>query len=328
MKPFPTHSSILATLSLLCLCAVPLSASAIGLGELVVLSEIGQPLHAEVLLITSADERPVAGCFSLKTGGNNDLPGIGRAQLRLKKKQQQWKLRIRGNTPLNEPLATFAIHLACGLALQRAYVVMPQPPSEGKKSAKMGRTTSDIALSANADIDTGDEAVAEPQPRVRKENKRLARKKPEPIAAPPSDRLILSTSSGLLDDLPAISTEETEGRMLRLETNLAQLENSLKNLDKALALNAESKALRQQLQMAETLQLAATPNITTNQKTNFQSWRQWLALLFGILLGGTLSAGLLQWLSTKKTSQPTTPLAQTGLSKSTKSQRKAKRSAK
>lgn len=325
MKPFPTRSSALATLGL---CALPLSVGAAGLGELIVLSQIGDPLRAEIAMITTAEERLEASCFSLNSASDDSLPGIGKARLRLKKLRQQWQLQVLGNTPLNEPLATLGVHMGCGLELQRDYIVMPLPPGEKNTLDTSRRRSTDTPVRPATALDSESPEAAAASPStatITGENKRRSRKKPEPTTPPQTDRLVLSSSTMLKENPAPPAAGDVEIRMLRLETSLEQLENSLKNLDTALALSAESVALRRELQLADTLE-PATPSVAPPDKNNaHQSWRQWLELILGTVLGGVLTASLLQWLNSRSTRLPPARLPQTGLSRSTKSQRKPKR---
>ena len=295
------------------------------------LSQIGEPLRAEIALITTADERLEASCFSLKSASDADLPGIGKARLRLKKRRQHWQLQLIGNTPLNEPLATLGVHMGCGLELQRDYIVMPLPPGEKKNLDAPRRRPTDTPASIATEIDTESaySPTNSPSPSSSTgENKRRTRKKPAPTTPLQMDRLVLSSSTMLKENPAPPSAEDVETRMLRLETSLEQLENSLKNLDKALALSAESMALRHELQLADTLQPASPPTAPVAESKAPQPWRQWLELVLGTLLGGVLTASGLQWLNTRSTRLPPVRLPQTGLSRSTKSQRKPKRAVK
>ena len=53
-------------------------ASAVGFGDIVLLSRIGEPLRAEVPILACSDESVDAACFSLANIRNSELPVISR----------------------------------------------------------------------------------------------------------------------------------------------------------------------------------------------------------------------------------------------------------
>lgn len=101
----------------------------------------------------------------------------------------------------------------------------------------------------------------------------------------------------LLDyTLPRTVSDETEERMLRMETSLARLNESLLSLDKALALGAEAQAAEHELQLAIAMHNPPAAGPLPPEQGE-PAWQKWLELIFGTLLGGVLSAVALQWLS-------------------------------
>lgn len=272
---------------LLCLLLSPLPARAAGLGELSMLSRIGEPLRAEITLLASGDEKLAAPCFSLERIGNAELPVITKARIQLLRQGKRHYLSLTTTTPLHEPLATLRLRAGCGAELVRDYALMPLPPDSRIEHAALAPSDS--------------QPSREPRPTTRRESvqpqkpaSQLAR---SPAKAPPArgDRLLLSTSLSFAEPLPPALSDETEARLLRMETSLARLNESLQKLDGALALRQEAQTLRQELQIAQAIQEAPAAGPLAARETAI--WRQWLELIFGTLLGGVLSAVGLQWLS-------------------------------
>lgn len=292
---------------------------AAGLGELSVHSAIGAPLQARIAIISEEGEPLDDSCFSLRSTRDPELPDIGPARLRLERQPHGWFLDIRGQSPLNEPLANLSVRIDCGPALQRDYIVLPLPP--GSSSAEMAQTPArqrsrrnspaTTAASEEFAASTADSPPAAPRPR--------AAKKSQAPAAPQADRLILSTTP--------LAIGENENQRLRLETSLQQLQQSLDSLNQALSLRAESQRLRRELQMAENLQALPALTLANDPLRGEPPWRQWLELIFGMFVGGAISAFGLQWLTSHHAPPARAQAAQTGLSRSRNSQRKAKRPA-
>ena len=107
----------------------PALASAIGLGEIALHSRIGQPLMAEVPIISS-HEAPLATCFSMVALRGSDFPVITNAKPRLIKRGSSYILQIVGSQPISEPIFAVGIRANCGYDIEREYVLMPEPPIE------------------------------------------------------------------------------------------------------------------------------------------------------------------------------------------------------
>ena len=245
-------------------------------------------MRAEISIIATPEEKLEATCFSLGKIKDADLPVITGAQLVLKKQRGQLQLRISGNRALNEPLATLRLHAACGFELQRDYIVMPMLPDSRIEQIDTPPPV------ARLDPPSATKPRREPKP-ASKSTSETTPTSTKPAAR--SDRLVLGSSPMLLDyTLPKTVSDETEERMLRMETSLARLNESLQSLDKALALGAEAQAAEHELQLAIAMHNppAAGPLALAPEEP---AWRKWLELIFGTLLGGVLSALALQWLS-------------------------------
>ena len=292
MKPSP--------LLALCLLLPPLSGTAAGLGELAVLSRIGEPLRAEVGIIATPEENLEAICFSLENVRNADLPVITRARLTLEKHRGSWHLRIAAGAALNEPLATLRLRAGCGVELQRDYIVMPLPPDSRIELAEPAPRPAEIAPPPKQRPAPPRELASKPRNPVENAQQKALPAPAKLTQAPvrtQSDRLVLGSSPMLLDyTLPKTVSDETEERMLRMETSLARLNESLQSLDSALALGVEARTLEQELQLAIALQNPPAAGPLPPEQGE-PAWRKWLELIFGTLLGGVLSALALQWLS-------------------------------
>lgn len=288
---------------LLSLLMLPLPGLAAGLGELTVHSQLGEPLRAEIPVSAGPDDKLDSSCFRLEAIRDAELPVIQRARLLLEKRRDGLLLHITGNGVLKEPIAMLRVRAECGTELQRDYFVMPQlptsqmsvdtdrqEPATTKRQENAPRAASkkqrDASAGKKSRQASGNTAAPSPLKRLAEEHQRQA------------DRLVVSDQlASLPGDSPAAATED---RLLRMETSLARLNDSLQALDQAIALQAEAQNARHELQMAMILTnppaagpLAAMAGEQL-AKTETPFWRQWLELIVGTLIGGALSALLLQ----------------------------------
>lgn len=270
---------------LLCLILAPQIGGAAGFGELEMHSRIGQPLRAEVSLLAPTDEMLGSACFSLERIRDADLPVIGDGRVELKREGKRHYLSITTPQPIHEPLALLRLRAGCGSALTRDYMLMPPPPA-----SRIDTTDTPLAKAKPPPSPMQRESPAR-----RKAAPATAPAKPSPAPRERGDRLVLSTSLSFVEPMPQALADETETRLLRMETSLTRLNESLQKIDGALALRREAQALRHQLQGTEAPLLPAAGGPWPAASGGI--WRQWLALVFGTLLGGVLSAVALQWLS-------------------------------
>lgn len=116
------------TLFLLVATLAPLgipTAEAAGLGELVILSELGEPFRAEIRLVLGPGEKLDASCFKrVNYVSNDDTPWINNARLRLAGDH----LIVTTREPVNHPFAMLGLHIACDNELRRDYTILLQPP--------------------------------------------------------------------------------------------------------------------------------------------------------------------------------------------------------
>ena len=101
---------------------------AIGFGDIVLHSRIGEPLRAEVPINAEADESLEATCFSLAPMNGSDLPVISSAKTKLVREGNRYRLHITGSKPISEPIFLIGLRAGCGVDLQRDYVLMPAEP--------------------------------------------------------------------------------------------------------------------------------------------------------------------------------------------------------
>ena len=121
-------SSRLLRLSALSAALVSTYAGAVGFGEVVLQSRVGEPLRAEVPLFVNAGEQIDSACFSLNPIRNSDLPVVTAARTRLVRNGQNYRLIITGSKPIAEPIFVVSLRAGCGIDLQRDFVMMPQAP--------------------------------------------------------------------------------------------------------------------------------------------------------------------------------------------------------
>ena len=103
-------------------------AIAIGFGDIVLHSRIGEPLRADVPIIAEPGEGVESACFSLATLNGSDLPVVTAAKTRLVRDGDRFRLQITGSKPIGEPLFLIGLRAGCGVDLQRDYVLMPAEP--------------------------------------------------------------------------------------------------------------------------------------------------------------------------------------------------------
>lgn len=278
---------------ILSLLPASLPAFAAGLGELTPLSRIGEPLRAEVGIIAAPEEKLDTACFNLIAIKDAELPVVSNARLQLETGATGSVLRIATSEALLEPLVMLRLRANCGIELQRDYIVMPLLPDSQEQSTASGTrpigSTTPPSLNEKRSVEYVDRPAPPPRP---------PRPKPAPEKAPAGDRLVLGSAPMQIDyNLPPSIIQETEARMLRMETSLSNLQESLQKLDGALALGAEIKAAEKELQMATSIRQlpeAAPPPVAEPEN---RAWLQWLELLGGAIIGGVLIALLLQQLS-------------------------------
>jgi hypothetical protein len=120
----------LASIVALTAALTPALANAIGFGEIALHSRIGEPLMAEVPIVSNSSETPLAACFSMVALRGSDFPVVTAAKPRLIKRGSSYILQIVGDRPISEPVFAIGVRANCGYDFERQYVLMPEPPIE------------------------------------------------------------------------------------------------------------------------------------------------------------------------------------------------------
>jgi Tfp pilus assembly protein FimV len=103
-------------------------AAAIGFGDIILHSRVGEPLRAEVPINVEPGESIDGACFSLAPLNGSDLPVVSSARTKLLREGDRYRLHITGSKPIGEPIFLVGLRAGCGVDLQRDYVLMPAEP--------------------------------------------------------------------------------------------------------------------------------------------------------------------------------------------------------
>ncbi len=103
-------------------------AGAIGFGEIVLHSRIGEPLRAEIPIHAEPGENIEGACFSLAPLNGSDLPVVSSGKTRLVQEGNRYRLIITGSKPIVEPIFVIGLRASCGTDLQRDFVLTPAEP--------------------------------------------------------------------------------------------------------------------------------------------------------------------------------------------------------
>lgn len=125
--------------------------TALGLGDLVVHSRLGQALRAEIRLMeTPGTNNPGETCFRLgEAVGTEDLPVLTQGRLRLEQSGGRNRLVVTSSQTINEPALLLNVHVGCGAELVRSYTLLIDPAEPG------GLTLSAAALKDEPDAAHG-----------------------------------------------------------------------------------------------------------------------------------------------------------------------------
>ncbi len=298
---------------LLSLCPIG-SAVALGLGDISVRSNLGQPLHATVALL-GATPTTSADCFSLSASPASITPPL-HAKLSLEKTAGQTLLHIRTTEAVYDPIAQFVLVSDCESRLQREYAVLLDPP------------TASVAPAVSDDAPTKQAAAAPTTPRAVRRTPRIKHTTASVIpmatdrdlvptprtqrAAPAKPRLVLSGKHTTPSDDAHLS--------LRYDTNLPDLSRPHPDALTATELSDENTALNRKLAHLET-QLAAlqqrnaelealrtgTPVKAATPTTPSNKPSQWPLYLLGAGLLA-VSALLVAWLRRRSRDRQTTAI--------------------
>jgi pilus assembly protein FimV len=123
-------------------------AGAVGFGEIILHSRIGEPLRADVPLFLSKGETIDGSCFALDPVGNSELPVIAKGSLKLIQEGGRSRLSISGG-PVLEPIFVIGLRAGCGADLKREFVLMPDEPIELAMAASTAPVTAVTAAPAS-----------------------------------------------------------------------------------------------------------------------------------------------------------------------------------
>lgn len=127
MFPPTLTLSVIASLLLV----LPVTASAIGLGEIQVDSALGKPLRASVSIIATTDELPDIACFRLlrkSSPADNEVPRLGQARLSISTIHGKHWLSITTDKPVNEPILSIPLHVGCNEDFTKEFTLLLDPP--------------------------------------------------------------------------------------------------------------------------------------------------------------------------------------------------------
>lgn len=308
---------------------LPGAASAVGLGEITLHSRIGEALRADIAVHSSGEPLDTS-CFSLGPVPGADFPVITAARTRLVRIGQDYRLILTGSQSIDEPVFVISLRAACGMDVQREYVLLPPPPLAHSNAIEAplvaGSAEPREAPRRRARAERVSENYAEAgDPAAQPEAKPRPPRAPQGVAAKPKKPLPRETLAGLANgqdrivlgtapnDLPPPAAgnplapvNELGERLLRMETTLHLLNQEVDKLSSAVALGAESRAMQEKLQDLQSRQAtpgilpvaqAATPQAPARTKSSADGW---LELLFGLLLGGSVSAGVAHLVSRRQ----------------------------
>ena len=101
-------------------------AAAIELGDIVVHSRIGQPLHASVVYALAPNETLESYCVSVQSGGfNSQLPGVGQPVVKV----ADGKITITSRAAVVEPMVSANVVVKCPYTphVTRNYLMLIDP---------------------------------------------------------------------------------------------------------------------------------------------------------------------------------------------------------
>ena len=128
----------LSALALLSTCSLAsFTVVAAGLGEISVISPLGNRFRAEIPLPTRSSPMALS-CFQLtmdSPDAMDDVPWLQDAQIVLLSAPP--RLLITTRRPVADPVLQLAIHSACGMSLTRHYTALLSPPSEVGRALPM-----------------------------------------------------------------------------------------------------------------------------------------------------------------------------------------------
>lgn len=304
-------------------------AAAIGLEEIALHSRMGQPLRA-LIAIHGATDQLESDCFTLAAAAPDELPTVTSGEIRLLRIGKEVRLLISRDQPITEPAFQIKLHVGCGIDQLRRYVLLPgapvsAAPSVSNESSKAAGGRIEPAIHSRQAPHPLSKALA-PETRLTTPPRHqpggptstsapAATPVPGTLAALAQgrDRIILGPaveSTQPSGNAQLASLQAIETQVLKLETTLHQLNTEVDKLDAALALGKESHSLHEEWRdrdprQAPSVMLSgaqATPSASAAPAP--ANYRQWVDLLIGVLLGGSVSAGVAHWVNRRRERRP------------------------
>lgn len=106
-------------------------ANALTLGNLVVRSHLGEPLHAQIAVRTSTDESIDETCITLHRPANapEDIPYLSRSRFSVAHAPSGQVIRIRSTQIINDPILKVLLQVSCSgqASLSREFTVLLEP---------------------------------------------------------------------------------------------------------------------------------------------------------------------------------------------------------
>ena len=128
---------------------------AIGLGDMVLHSRVGEPLRAEVPINAEPGETVEARCFTLAPLDGSDLPVISAGRTKLVREGNNYRLLITGSKPVAEPIFLIGLRAGCGTAT---------PSGDGICALRLARRNSTSGKSVKSTTKLPSEKAGSPSP--------------------------------------------------------------------------------------------------------------------------------------------------------------------
>ena len=247
---------------------LPAKVYALGLGEFHLLSPLGQPLVAEIDLI-SADAAAVEGhCFRLSPGSDVDTgyPWLRQGRVTLERSNGRARLVLRTLDPIWEPVLEIGIEVGCGGSLTRRYTALPELPEVVTLPAAAPATPATSGAVAVASVQPAVPAAAEKPTRVIPKHTVARTKVVSRPAHKAADHLSLGAMEAVVPPPRAASratrqSDEDLRETIRSEAeSLAEAKTHIQELEQQLAtLVSQSRQMQEQLRQVRPTTVVSAP---------------------------------------------------------------------
>lgn len=137
-------------------------AAALGLGDVVQQSAIGEPLRVRIRLV-GAESETVSGCLRLAPGTGTDLPWVRDARVALERASDGEFVVVSHPRPVYHPILMLGIEAGCGSALRREYPLL-LPPGQRLAASADRPTPASAAPPQSGSTTTPDRTAAARSP--------------------------------------------------------------------------------------------------------------------------------------------------------------------